>query len=146
MQNMIFLTCSVYLHLCRIHSYDALIGDLKTNQQKWKKVLLPSHCYNSPGASRAIYSAVRLSFIHRVTFKFKAIYFTNKRRIFWINQRNIIQFTTSVLLLVCINASPSSRQIWNLSDPKMKNMSKVQVCPYCIVHVSMRMWNDVTVF
>ncbi|PNF28969.1 Xaa-Pro aminopeptidase 1 [Cryptotermes secundus] len=45
-------------HCTQIHSYDALIGDLKTNQQKWKKVLLPSRCYNSPGASRAIYSAI----------------------------------------------------------------------------------------
>jgi hypothetical protein len=59
-----FLTSSVYLHSLRVHSYDALIGDLKTNQQKWKKVLLPSHCYNSPGASRAIYSAVRLLCVH----------------------------------------------------------------------------------
>ncbi|KDR14160.1 Xaa-Pro aminopeptidase 1 [Zootermopsis nevadensis] len=45
-------------HCTQVYSYDALIGDLKTNQQKWKKVLLPSQCYNSPGASRAIYSAI----------------------------------------------------------------------------------------
>jgi hypothetical protein len=62
--NYKFLTYYVYLHSLRIHSYDALIGDLKTNQQKWKKVLLPSRCYNSPGASRAIYSAVRLLCVH----------------------------------------------------------------------------------
>lgn len=48
-----------YSGLCtQIHSYEALIGDLKTNQQKWKKVLLPAHSYDSPGASRAIYLAI----------------------------------------------------------------------------------------
>ncbi|XP_069700563.1 xaa-Pro aminopeptidase 1-like isoform X2 [Periplaneta americana] len=52
-------TGNCYYELCaQVHRYDALIGDLKTNQQKWKKVLLPSQCVYSPGGSRAVYSAI----------------------------------------------------------------------------------------
>ncbi|KAJ9600135.1 hypothetical protein L9F63_009545, partial [Diploptera punctata] len=66
--NVTKLSTEVELHLkarncfsdscVRLNDYETLIPDLRTKVQKWKKVLLPAHCVMSPGASRAIYSAV----------------------------------------------------------------------------------------
>ncbi|XP_049821340.1 xaa-Pro aminopeptidase ApepP [Aethina tumida] len=41
-----------------IKSYDSIWNDLKTKSQKYNKILVPSHCVYSAGASHAIYSHI----------------------------------------------------------------------------------------
>lgn len=51
----IFINISFYF---RLREYSEIWTDLRTNSQRYSKILVPSHCVHSEGASHAIYDHV----------------------------------------------------------------------------------------